>query len=259
MTYAIAPDIRRYQGAGLFINNSTFYYGWALGAWNTAHINIDDGDFVFANSTLISTNRTAENTFDDDSNEGLIRFDGINGPEAEKLHFINSIICNTRANEGSKLAFTGWHSNVLLTDTYPSTSARSFITVASSGHLANFGNPDNTTGADFFKMTFNGADAPSWSGSSLNEYGTSEYFGNLKWNCDESNPTYENSYWSWNGTRPKTGKKLSLLENMNNDLKNTAPEFYTWLDSVGAIGVDQRGKARGTDSYLGAYDGTNVK
>ncbi|MBQ1209958.1 MAG: hypothetical protein IIX64_05775, partial [Bacteroidales bacterium] len=90
-------------------------------------------------------------------------------------------------------------------------------------------------------------------------YGTSEYFGNLKWNCDESNPTYENSYWSWNGTRPKTGKKLSLLENMNNDLKNTAPEFYTWLDSVGAIGVDQRGKARGTDSYLGAYDGTNVK
>jgi hypothetical protein len=190
----------------------------------------------------------------------LIRFDGINGPEAEKLHFINSIICNTRKSSGSGLAFTGWHSNVLLRDTYPDTKARSFITVASSGHLANFEDPvtPNTPDPDFFKMTFNGADAPSWSGSSLNEYGTSEYFGELKWNCNESNPTYENSYWSWNGKRPITKKGLSTLANMNNDLNNTAPEFYTWLNSVGAIGVDQRGKPRGTFSYLGAYDGTNV-
>jgi hypothetical protein len=93
----------------------------------------------------------------------------------------------------------------------------------------------------------------------------------LKWNCDENNPTYKNSYWSWNGI-PKSGD-ASMLYNMNNDLKNTAPDFYAWLVSKEVVsestastaswGKDQRMELRGNQSvadkskhitFPGAYD-----
>jgi hypothetical protein len=52
---------------------------------------------------------------------------------------------------------------------------------------------------------------------------------------------------------------------MNKDLYNTAEAFYGWLVEKGVVsedkttGYDQRGMKRGSSSYPGAYDGTNVK
>ena len=108
-------------------------------------------------------------------------------------------------------------------------------------------------------------------GSTLQAYGTTTYFPQLQW--IDGNQTWDSSYWKWNGI-PKAGYGYaSMLYNMNNDLKNTAPDFYAWLASKGVVsestvkteswGKDQRMELRGNQSvadkskhlsFPGAYD-----
>ncbi|MBQ1210097.1 MAG: hypothetical protein IIX64_06495, partial [Bacteroidales bacterium] len=268
VTYAIGPDIHRHRdvdnnGGGLFINNTTLYGSWSQGGWNGARINLYGGDFVFANSTIIGTSLGKDAKPDGDLTvEGLIRFDQVT--DGSKIHFINSIVCNTNTKG---YAFTGYSAEVNLVNDSPTSGSRGFMTTLASGYTSDIAHPL------LMKLPNEMQAGSSIGGSTLQAYGTTTYLPQLKWNCDENNPTYKNSYWSWNGI-PKSGYGYaSMLYNMNNDLKNTAPDFYAWLVSKEVVsestastaswGKDQRMELRGNQSvtdkskhitFPGAYD-----
>ena len=85
--------------------------------------------------------------------------------------------------------------------------------------------------------------------------GTSSYFGGLGYTTGSS---WDDSYWGWNGTLA-TGSNTNkaLLSDINTAIQSANGNFYSWLDSIGALDKDGRGKTRGSSTWPGAYDGTN--
>ena len=89
-------------------------------------------------------------------------------------------------------------------------------------------------------------------------YGTSEYFGALSWTA-ASAPKWDNCFWGWNGTLAKgSNTSKAQLVDVQNAIKDANSDFYSWLNSIGALDKDCRGKQRGTTTWPGAYDGTNL-
>lgn len=100
---------------------------------------------------------------------------------------------------------------------------------------------------------------PDTSASTLNgaDYTTSK-FGSMTENKPASgSEAWDKYYWSWNGTMTGTNNTMATLANVNAKIQTLAPDFYTWLDGLGVLNKDGRGKTRGTSTWPGAYDGTN--
>ena len=94
------------------------------------------------------------------------------------------------------------------------------------------------------------------SGENATDYkGTSDYFGGLSWTGGSS---WNDTYWGWNGTLA-TGSNTNkaTLASVNTAIQSADANFYSWLDSIGALDKDGRGKTRGTNTWPGAYDATN--
>lgn len=79
-------------------------------------------------------------------------------------------------------------------------------------------------------------------------------FGSM---AEQNGTAYNTYYWSWNGTMTGTNNTMATLSAVNAKIQNLAPDFYTWLGTVDGLDKDCRGKARGTSTWPGAYDGTN--
>lgn len=97
------------------------------------------------------------------------------------------------------------------------------------------------------------------SASTLNgeNYITSS-FGSMSENKPAAgSEAWDKYYWSWNGTMTGTNNTMATLSAVNAKIQNLAPDFYTWLGTVDGLDKDCRGKARGTSTWPGAYDGTN--
>lgn len=100
---------------------------------------------------------------------------------------------------------------------------------------------------------------PDTSASTLNgaDYITSK-FGSMTENKPASgSEAWDKYYWSWNGTMTGTNNTMATLANVNAKIQDLAPDFYDWLGTVDGLDKDGRGKARGTNTWPGAYDGTN--
>ena len=78
-------------------------------------------------------------------------------------------------------------------------------------------------------------------GSGHDYYGTPAYFADL------------NGYM-WNGTMTGTNSTmLAPTADVNSAIQTADSDFHSWLQGVGALGVDIDGNSRGTTSYPGCY------
>lgn len=88
--------------------------------------------------------------------------------------------------------------------------------------------------------------------------GTSSYFGGLAWQGSASPASWTNRYWKWNGTLSGgNNTDKATLADVKSAIQTADADFYAWLNSIDALDKDCRGKARGTTTWPGAYDGTN--
>ena len=87
--------------------------------------------------------------------------------------------------------------------------------------------------------------------------GTSSGFGSLAWTAG-STPAWNNCYWSWNGTLSGgSNTNKASLSDVKSAINTADSDFYSWLNGLGALDQDGRGKTRGSTTWPGAYDATN--
>ena len=106
------------------------------------------------------------------------------------------------------------------------------------------------------QYTVSDANLYNASGENATDFrGTSDYFGGLSWTGGSS---WNDTYWGWNGTLA-TGSNTNkaTLASVNTAIQSANADFYSWLNSIGALDKDGRGKTRGTNTWPGAYDATN--
>ena len=180
---------------------------------------------VLSNSTLIGTNRksaTAPVNSDRLTDPNLYRFDGKVG---SGNYLINSIIAQTPTS-----------------GTYYSSDIKGSPVKGYYSKLSTL---------------LNGSTFTNEGGCATDYKGTSSYFGGLNYVAG-ANPSWNNCYWSWNGTLA-TGSNtdMATLDNVNKTIKTADEGFHTWLSEIGALNIDGRGKQRGTTTWPGSYDGTN--
>lgn len=60
--------------------------------------------------------------------------------------------------------------------------------------------------------------------------------------------------YTWNGTMTGTNSTmLAATADVNAQIQNADADFYSWLNSIGALGKDINGKDRGATSWPGCY------
>lgn len=234
ITYRYGTTIVAMANAGVFcMNNCTFADNtWSTASnaaqlnWINLKLNGSDQQLVMSNCSLIGDlRRNAGLSNYSDGRYGLVRFDAGSGPAA----IINTIIAPTQDNA------TQGPTKALMFD--------GTCTVAVTG-------VSNKHYAVSSESNYNA------SGENAIDYkGTSSYFGGLSWTGGSS---WNDSYWGWNGTLATGGNtNKATLASVNAAIQTANADFYSWLDTIGALDKDGRGKTRGNDTWPGAYDGTN--
>ena len=194
--------------------------------WICLKLNGNDQQLVISNCSLIGDlRRNAGLSNYSDGRYGIVRFDGGNGTAA----FINNIIAPTLDNstQGPSMA----------------------IKFDSSTTVA-------VTAVSNKQYSVSDASLYSASGENATDFrGTSNYFGGLSWTGGSS---WNDTYWSWNGSLSGgSNTNKATLSSVNTAIQSANGNFYSWLDSIGALDKDGRGKTRGSSTWPGAYDGTN--
>ena len=108
-----------------------------------------------------------------------------------------------------------------------------------------------------------------WCGTTLsvNSYynkTTKDVDGRIDWGADTGSghdyfatPDYFGGWtlpYTWNGTLIGTNSdKLAATSDVNTQLQSANSDFYSWLDSIGALGKDINGNNRGATSWPGCY------
>ena len=60
--------------------------------------------------------------------------------------------------------------------------------------------------------------------------------------------------YTWNGTMTGTNSSmLAATADVNTEIQNADADFYSWLNSIGALGKDINGNSRGATSWPGCY------
>ena len=60
--------------------------------------------------------------------------------------------------------------------------------------------------------------------------------------------------YTWNGTMTGTNSSMkAATADVNTEIQNADADFYSWLDSIGALGKDINGNSRGATSWPGCY------
>ena len=221
-------------GAGqMGLNNCTFHNSWCTdGSKSIAAlqwINVARSNFTMSNCTLIGQPQRSSgdsNTYA--SGCSLIRLElDIAG---KNYNFINNLI----ASPGN------WCASITKTDTQSSTL--NFYSNKLSPLLSL-----TPSATDAFNAT--------------DYYGTASYFGGLGWTTDAAAPRYNNTGWAWNGSLA-TGSvtTMNTLADVNAKIQTADSGFYDWLSSgsidgtaVNGLSADQRGQARSTRTWPGAW------
>ena len=211
------------------INNCTMkncYTTSSQTSSNCPWINIAGFKGTFSNNTFIGQVQLKSNDTSDYTEGGaLVRIEP-NANKNDTYNFINNLIASPKA----------WCNAIASTNTTAIT-VNLYSNKLSSLHANLAAQVDNS---DSFNST--------------NYLGSSDYFGGLNYATDSSAPSYKNTYWAWNGTLATgTPTTMNTLSDVNTKIQTANAEFYTWLQSVGALEKDQRGTARGTTTWPGAY------
>ena len=97
----------------------------------------------------------------------------------------------------------------------------------------------------YSKISKEGDNRTNWTvdtGSGHDYYATSASFGN--WSAP----------YIWNGTLTGTNSSmLAATADVNTEIQNADADFYSWLNSIGALGKDINGNNRGSTSWPGCY------
>ncbi len=231
LTYRYGTTIVAYDQTGvLCMNNCTFAdntYGPNVGSgkqlcWICLKLGSSDS-LVMSNNTLIGNLHKSSALNDwSDAGAGLLRFDGGSGSAT----LVNNIIAPTVKGKDTK-AIIG--------------ESSSTVTISAVSNKQ-------------YAYTHSGTYTPS--GQNATDYkGTSSYFGSLSFT---SGTSWNDSYWGWNGTL-STGSNTTkaTLASVQSAINTANSAFYSWLTAIGANSKDGRGKTRGTNTWPGAYDGTN--
>lgn len=198
------------------------YTSDASGAYESAWISLGNvtDRVCISNCSFIGSPRIGEGGSPSTVASAIIRFD-------EQSHdnnwFINDIIVTENAS-GINKSFAHYSRKLNLAATkYGSAEA-----VISGGSVAS----SLTSGKGFAANAQN--------------------FGELAYM--DVDPAYK-SHWMWNGTLTG-GDNLQFanISDVNQAISTACPGFRSWLESIKALGEDQRGNLRGNQSWPGAYD-----
>ncbi len=191
--------------------------------WINVKLDGSDQSLVMSNCTLVGNlHKSAAGNDWSDAGAGLLRFDGGSGP----AYLINNIIAPKIKGKDTK-AIIGESSTTVA------------ISAVSNKQYA---------------YTHSGTYTASGE-NAIDFHGTSDYFGDLAFTSGSS---WDDTYWGWNGTLAG-GSNLNKasLSDVNAAIQSANADFYSWLNSIGALDKDGRGKTRGTNTWPGAYDATN--
>ena len=218
-------------GIKLCMNNITIADGTHSKSGNgqqSAWVNLRNStSLVMSNCTLIGVTRNANGPATS-TKPNLLRIDG-ERKNGATVTLINNIIAQTPAD-----------------GTFYSSDMQSV---------------DVTGYFNKFSTVLNDSKYTPGDGSASDFRGTSDYFGGLSYVAPSSASdwSWNNCYWSWNGTMAK-GSDLTkaTLTDVNAKIQTADSDFHAWLSDIGALTTDGRGKERGSSTWPGAYDNSSA-
>ena len=201
-------------------NNCSFHDNY--GGRNTndiSWIGMDNtgSTLILANTTVVGDNTTPDGTVK--NNWGVIKFQN-----SGNFYLLNSIRCSNQTNGNCF-----WVNDEIEID----------------GQTCSDGSHRLPVYCYYCKTSKEGDGRTNWgsdTGSGHDYYATSASFGG--WSAP----------WTWNGTLTGTNSNmLATTANVNTEIQNADADFYSWLNSIGALGKDINGNSRGTTSWPGCY------
>lgn len=205
----------------LFMNNCVIAddtYSTSGSNQQCTWLNFKGDNLIVSNSTLIGTTRKNSSASAASSSSAcLVRYD-----DRTTTHYlINNIIASTQSGCAAVWADNAPVIN-MVSNKLSSINIGSDVTI-------------NQTGTN-----------------SVGFMGNSSYFGALEW---VSGNAVSNTYWGWNGAL--TGGENTNMANLADvkaAIQTADADFYTWLNSLGALDKDARGEARAATTWPGAYE-----
>ncbi len=211
-------------GCTFAFNNCSFHdnYG-GRNSDDISWIGMDNtsSTLILANTTIAGDNyRAPETGAGRKNNWGVIKFQNTGN-----YYFLNSIICSL-----DPVGNSFWVNGDIMVDGTTKISA---------------GGPKLPVYCWYSKISKEGDNRTDWTvdtGSGHDYYATSASFGG----------------WSapmiWNGTLTGTNSNmLAATADVNAQIQSADADFYSWLNSIGALGKDINGRSRGATSWPGCY------
>lgn len=211
-------------GSTFAFNNCSFHdnYG-GRNADDISWIGMDNASstLILANTTIVGDNYRAPGTGGARKNNwGVIKFQNTGN-----YYLINTILCSL-----DTVGNSFWVNGDIKVD--------GTTTIASGG-------PKLPVHCWYSKISKEGDNRTNWTvdtGSGHDYYATSASFGG--WSAP----------YTWNGTLTGTNSGMkAATADVNTQIQNADSDFYTWLNSIGALGKDINGNSRGATSWPGCY------
>ena len=211
-------------GSTFAFNNCSFHdnYG-GRNSDDISWIGMDNtsSTLILANTTIAGDNyRAPETGAGRKNNWGVIKFQNTGN-----YYFLNSIVCSL-----DPVGNSFWVNGDIKVD--------GTTTIANGG-------PKLPVYCWYSKISKEGDNRTNWTedtGSGHDYYATSASFGS--WSAP----------YMWNGTLTGTNSNmLAATADVNTQIQNADSDFYTWLNSIGALGKDIKGNSRGATSWPGCY------
>jgi len=208
-------------GSTFAFNNCSFHDNY--GGRNTddiTWIGMDNASstLILANTTIVGDNTKPDGTVK--NNWGVIKFQNTGN-----FYLINTILCSLQTNGNSF-----WVNGDISVD--------GGDTIASGGTKL-------PVYCWYSKISKEGDNRTNWTvdtGSGHDYYATSASFGG--WSAP----------YTWNGTLTGTNSSMkAATADVNTEIQNADADFYSWLNSIGALGKDINGNNRGATSWPGCY------
>lgn len=223
-------SILQNSGAKVCLNNCTISKGYSKYKMSTytnaAWIYLKNaGRTLFSNCSIIGLTYHNSSTYT--GSAGLIFAETANS----ELHIINSLVLGTTTPSTSVMQ--------AITAKVALTSRQTYL----YNKMSSIEYAEDRISLSTAPETLNGTDYLA----------TTDYFGVLS---EDAGTSFNTCYWSWNGSIiGGTNPGKAATEDVNAAIKSVDNGFWNWLDEINALGKDQRGMARGTTSWPGAYDG----
>ena len=212
-------------GSTFAFNNCSFHdnYG-GRNSDDISWIGMDNASstLILANTTIVGDNYRAPSAGGAKKNNwGVIKFQNTGN-----YYLLNTILCSLEHNSGNSFWVNG------------------DISVDGGTTIGN-GGTKLPVYCWYSKISKEGDNRTNWTvdtGSGHDYYATSASFGS--WSAP----------YMWNGTLTGTNSSmLAATADVNDQIQSADSDFYSWLNTIGALGKDINGNSRGATSWPGCY------